>query len=104
MRRQREILSDILKDDRISPFEKKVYLAIAKIPRGQTRTYKWVAREVGRPRACRAVGNALNKNPYPIVIPCHRVIRSDGSVGGYSEGVAKKLKLLKGEKGIDISV
>lgn len=82
-----------------SPFEQKVYRAILKIPKGQTRSYQWVAKKIGNPKAARAVGNALNKNPYPIIIPCHRVIRSDGSLGGYSRGLKLKKKLLKKEMG-----
>ncbi len=98
MRRQREALSAILKDDRSSRFEKKVYIAVSKIPRGEVRSYKWVAAKIGSPDAARAVGNALNKNPYPVIIPCHRVIRSDGSLGGFSKGASAKLKLLRSEK------
>jgi O-6-methylguanine DNA methyltransferase len=78
-------------------FEKAVYGAVLRIPKGETRSYAWVARAIDRPKAARAVGNALNKNPYPGPIPCHRVIRSDGSIGGYAKGVRAKRKLLKGE-------
>ena len=78
-------------------FEKRVYAAVSKIPRGQTRSYKWVADKIGRPKAYRAVGNALNKNPYTGVVPCHRVIRSDGSVGGFAKGARRKIELLKSE-------
>lgn len=82
---------------KISEFEKKVYDAVLKIPKGEVRTYKWVAAKIGRPRAVRAVGNALNKNPYPGIVPCHRVIRSDGSIGGFAKGPARKRKMLKAE-------
>lgn len=82
-------------------FEKKVYLAVSKIPKGEVRSYKWVARQAGRPRAYRAVGNALNKNPYAPAVPCHRIIRSDGSLGGYAKGANLKRRLLKLE-GIDL--
>lgn len=75
-------------------FEKKVWAALNEIPFGETRTYKWVAEKVGSPLAVRAVGRALSKNPIPIVIPCHRVIESDGSIGGYSAGVNRKKRLL----------
>lgn len=68
-------------------FEHKVWLCLKDIPYGETRTYKWVAERVGRPKAVRAVGQALSKNPVPIVLPCHRVIMSDGSLGGYSPGI-----------------
>lgn len=97
MKKTQKVLSDILKDDRITPFEKKVYLAVSKIPRGRMRTYRWVACKIGRPRAYRAVGNALNKNPYPVAIPCHRVVRSDGTLGGFSKGLAVKRRLLAAE-------
>ncbi len=79
-------------------FFKKVYLAVLKIPKGQTRTYKWVAEKIGHPKAWRAVGVALNKNPLTEIIPCHRVINSDGSLGGYSKGIKKKISILKKEK------
>ncbi|MCX5667199.1 MAG: MGMT family protein [Candidatus Omnitrophica bacterium] len=78
-------------------FEKKVYLAVSKIPKGQTRSYKWVAAKIGRPKAYRAVGNALNKNPYIGIVPCHRVIRADGSIGGFAKGAARKRQMLKKE-------
>ena len=84
----------------ITEFEKKVYRVVARIPKGEVRSYKWVALRIGRPRACRAVGNALNKNPYPVIIPCHRVIKSDGSLGGFAKGAAAKKRLLRRE-GID---
>lgn len=77
-------------------FRKKVYEAARRIPRGKTATYAAVARAVGRPRAVRAVGNALHKNPFRSV-SCHRVIRSDGSVGGYARGTAEKIKILQRE-------
>lgn len=78
-------------------FAEKVCAIVARIPRGRTLTYKEVARRAGRPRAYRAVGNILNKNPDPKRIPCHRVIRSDGSVGGYAWGAKKKRLLLEKE-------
>lgn len=81
-------------------FEKKVYEAVSNIPKGEVRSYGWVARAIGRPRSYRAVGNALNKNLYPEIIPCHRVIRSDGSIGGYAKGMRAKRKLLMAE-GLD---
>lgn len=80
-----------------TPFEQKVYKAVLKIPKGKTRTYQWVAKKIGNPKAARGVGNALNKNPYPVIIPCHRIIRSDGSLGGYSRGLRLKNKLLQKE-------
>ena len=76
-------------------FEKSVWSALKKIPFGETRSYKWIAEAIGNPSAVRAVGRALSKNPLPIVIPCHRVIEADGSIGGYSSGVDRKRRLLE---------
>lgn len=81
-----------------TPFEHRVWLTLKEIPYGQVRTYKWVAEQVGSPNASRAVGQALKKNPLPIILPCHRVIASDGSIGGYSCGVKIKEWLLQNEK------
>jgi len=78
-------------------FEKKVWETLKEIPYGETRTYKWLAEKIGRPQAFRAVGNALGKNPIPIIFPCHRVIEADGSIGGYSGGVNIKRRLLEFE-------
>ena len=79
----------------IKPFQRAVLVAIAKIPFGETRTYGWVAREIGNPKAARAVGQALHTNPIPIISPCHRVIAGDGSLGGYGGGVPMKQRLLR---------
>lgn len=76
----------------LTDFQKKVLVAALKIPRGQVLTYADVARKIGRPRASRAVGQALGHNPMPIVIPCHRVLGSDGSLHGYSGGGGLKTK------------
>ncbi len=76
-------------------FEIEVWKALREIPYGETRSYKWVAEHISRPAAVRAVGQALSKNPVPIVIPCHRVIESDGSLGGYSAGINNKVRLLE---------
>ena len=79
-------------------FQIKVWKEISKIPYGETRTYKDLAVAIGRPNSSRAVANACGKNPYPIEIPCHRVIKSSGEIGGYSGkgGVeAKKILLSK---------
>lgn len=78
----------------MTDFEKKVYWAVMSIPLGQVRTYKWVARQAGRPRAFRAVGQILKKNPYPLIVPCHRVIAADGKIGGYAWGKKRKQRLL----------
>lgn len=82
----------------MTSFAKKVYRVVLSIPLGKVRTYKWVAQKVGRPKASRAVGQALKRNPYPLIIPCHRVIKSDGSLGGYAWGRKIKRALLKLEK------
>ncbi len=77
-------------------FQKKVWNALCGIPKGQTTTYKELARSIGKPKAVRAVANAVGANPFLIRVPCHRVIRSDGRIGGYSGkgGVAAKRRLL----------
>ena len=78
-------------------FQRTVWKEISKIPFGETRTYKDLAVAIGKPNSSRAVANACGKNPYPVIIPCHRVIRTDGKLGGYSGvgGVKKKKELLK---------
>lgn len=78
-------------------FQKKVWQAICKIQYGKTVSYKDIAQRIGKPRAARAVGNALNRNRLPIVIPCHRVTRSDGSIGGFHSDDKIKRKLLEFE-------
>ena len=80
-------------------FQVKVWTYLKKIPRGSLKTYSQVAIAIGKPRAIRAVASAIGKNPYPPKIPCHRVIRSDGSLGGYSGkgGIKTKRFLLKKE-------
>ena len=80
-------------------FQLKVWNYLKKIPRGKVKTYSEVAKSIGKPLAVRAVANAIGKNPYPPKIPCHRVIRSDGLLGGYSGkgGVKTKRFLLKKE-------
>ena len=79
-------------------FQRKVWNKIGKIPYGELRTYKWIASEIGNINAVRAVGNAVGKNPVPPIIPCHRVIRTDGKLGGFSSGIPLKKWLLKLEK------
>lgn len=85
----------------LSEFERAVLLKAREIPRGEVRPYGWIAREIGRPRAVRAVGTALNRNPVPLLIPCHRVVRSDGQLGEYAYGPARKRTLLAAE-GLDV--
>src|SRR5437879_11515913 len=70
----------------VTEFERAVLLKALEIPRGEIRTYGWIAAEIGHPRAVRAVGSALRKNPVPVLIPCHRVVRSDGAIGDYALG------------------
>ena len=84
-------------------FQQKVWCEIDKIPRGEVVTYSQIAENIGHPKAARAVANACGANPNPIVVPCHRVIRSDGELGGYSGpgGIKKKKELLENE-GISI--
>lgn len=84
----------------LSEFERVVLLKAIEIPRGQVRPYAWIAREIGQPKAVRAVGTALGGNPVPLLIPCHRVVRSDGRIGGYIFGDAAKRAVLAAE-GLD---
>jgi methylated-DNA-[protein]-cysteine S-methyltransferase len=81
-------------------FTARVYQAVLSIPFGQVRSYKWVAAQSGSPGAYRAVGQILKRNPYPLVIPCHRVINSDRKAGGYIFGIKQKIFLLTLEKEI----
>ena len=84
-------------------FQLKVWNYLKKIPKGKVKTYMDVAKAIGKPLAVRAVANAIGKNPYPPKIPCHRVIRSDGSLGGYSgKGGIKTKKMLLKKEGINL--
>ncbi|VVB99957.1 Methylated-DNA--protein-cysteine methyltransferase [uncultured archaeon] len=85
---------------RLTKFQRDVLLACARIPKGQTRTYAQLARSIGKPHSARAVGNALAINPLAPLIPCHRVVRSDGKLGGYSAqgGTKTKMSLLLAER------
>ena len=85
----------------ISQFDKKLYAALKQVPRGRVTTYKELARAV-HSRAYRAVGQAMGRNPFAPKVPCHRVVRSDGSLGGYSGGLKRKVAILKRE-GVKIS-
>jgi len=78
-----------------TPFQRKVWEVTRLIPYGETRSYTWVAEQVKKPQARRAVGQALARNPLPIIIPCHRVVSSDGRLGGFSGGVEIKKRLLR---------
>jgi len=87
------------KEIKLTEFQWKVLRATMKIPLGQTRSYKWVAQKIGKPKAVRAVGQALRRNPYPLIIPCHRVIRDNGTLAGYAGGSSKrKVQLLTMER------
>ncbi len=77
-----------------SPFELRVWEAIKSIPWGSTRSYGWIAEKIKSPHSARAVGNACGRNPVPIIIPCHRVVKGDGGPGGYTGGVGIKEALL----------
>lgn len=79
-------------------FQQKVWKTLQRVPYGETRSYQWVAEQIGSPKAVRAVGQANGTNPFPIVVPCHRIIQKDGSIGGYSGGVEIKRALLELEK------
>ena len=79
-------------------FQRMVWKATYRIPYGEVRSYGWIAREIGKPLATRAVGGAEGANPVPIIVPCHRVVRSDGGLGGYSAGLHWKPKLLDRER------
>ena len=85
-------------DLRGTPFQRKVWTALAKIPYGSTRSYRDIAKSIGHPNAFRAVGNANGSNPIPIILPCHRVIESNGGLGGFGHGVKVKQQLLDFEK------
>ncbi len=86
-----------------TPFQQKVWAALRTIPRGEVRTYTDIAIQIGHPSSARAVANACGKNPYAPEVPCHRVIRSDGSIGGYSaEGGSEKKRAMLREEGVHI--
>tara|TARA_B100000700_G_C14307630_1_gene517829 strand:+ start:255 stop:527 length:273 start_codon:yes stop_codon:yes gene_type:complete len=88
---------------KFTKFQLKVWACTQKIPTGKVKTYKEVAKDIGKPLSYRAVANALAKNPFAPEVPCHRVIRSDGSLGGYSgRGGVKMKKLLLKKEGISL--
>src|SRR5215207_546050 len=80
-----------------TPFQRKVLEVVKGIPRGEVRPYAWVAREAGSPKASRAVGTVMANNPVPLLVPCHRVVKNDGSTGRYAFGAEEKVRLLEGE-------
>jgi O-6-methylguanine DNA methyltransferase len=88
--------------DQLPDFERSVLLKVLEIPRGEVRPYAWVAAELGRPLAVRAVGNAVARNPIPFVIPCHRVVRSDGRIGNYGAGGPGAKRAVLAAEGVDV--
>ena len=84
-----------------SEFEQAVWMKALEIPRGEVRPYGWIASEIGRPRAVRAVGTALGHNPVPLIVPCHRVVRSDGMIGQYSLGGPENKRTILAVEGAD---
>ena len=80
-----------------TPFQRRVLEVVAGIPRGEVRPYAWVAREAGSPKASRAVGTVMANNPVPLLVPCHRVVRNDGTTGRYAFGAEEKVGLLEAE-------
>ncbi len=97
----KKILRKIEKEMKKYPlFYQKVWKLCMKIPFGKTKSYKWIAQQLGNPKLARAVALALKRNPFAPYVPCHRVIRSDGRIGGYSAegGIARKKELIEMEK------
>jgi len=86
----------------LTAFQLKVLKTLQQVPRGQVRTYSWLARKVGKPAAARAVGNAMARNPIPLLLPCHRIVPASGGVGNYGLGIPHKRELLQRE-GVDLS-
>ena len=89
--------TDVLDLEALTEFEREVLRKIAEIPKGEVRSYEWVARAVNRPKAVRAVGNVMARNPIPFILPCHRVVPNSGEVGRYAFGSELKEKLLRSE-------
>lgn len=88
----------------LSEFERAVLMKALEIPSGEVRPYSWIAREIGHPEAVRAVGTALGKNPVPLLIPCHRVVRADGTIGNYSLGGSRVKRALLEVEGVEPDV
>ncbi|MFT5171272.1 MAG: O-6-methylguanine DNA methyltransferase [Candidatus Marinamargulisbacteria bacterium] len=97
MKRKSRILWQRLNLSAVTPFQLAVYKSLVAIPYGETRSYQEIAESIGSPKASRAVGTALAKNPFPLIFPCHRVIRTDGSIGQFQGGTALKKKLIERE-------
>ena len=94
---------DVLDLSRATPFQRDVWEATRRIPYGETKSYAWVAAQIGKPAAVRAVGQALGRNPLPLIIPCHRVLASDGNLGGFTGGLDMKRRLLGLESSANVS-
>ena len=94
---QRTTFPDRLDLSQATHFQREVWEITKRIPYGETRSYAWVAEQIRAPRAARAVGYALGKNPLPVIVPCHRVVASDGKLGGFGGGVEMKRYLLSRE-------
>ena len=92
---EKVVFPDRLDLSKATPFQGAVWQAARLIPYGETRSYLWIAKRIGKPEAARAVGQALGKNPLLIIVPCHRVIASDGGLGGFGGGLEMKRRLLK---------
>lgn len=90
-----------IKNSQCSKFQKKVYIELLNVKKGSVISYSKLAEKIGRTGAARAVGNALNKNPFAPDVPCHRVVKNDGSIGGFAHGKDKKIAILLAE-GIEI--
>jgi O-6-methylguanine DNA methyltransferase len=86
-----------------APFEQAVWAKALEIPRGEVRPYGWIAAEIGNPKAVRAVGSALGRNPVPLIVPCHRVVRTDGTIGQYSLGGPEVKRRVLTAEGVDVT-
>jgi len=96
---EKVLFSDILDLGDATTFDRAVWNATLSIPYGETRSYAWIAQQIGSPQAFRAVGGALARNPFPIIVPCHRVVASSGNLGGFGGGLPLKKRLLELEAG-----
>ena len=85
----------------MTKFQSECYEALKKVPKGKVITYAGLAREIGKPKAHRAVGNAMNKNPFAPKVPCHRVVKSNGELGGFADDINVKIKR-RHEEGVDV--
>ena len=85
----------------MTKFQSECYEALKKVPKGKVITYAGLAREIGKPKAHRAVGNAMNKNPFAPKVPCHRVVKSNGELGGFADDINVKIKRLHKE-GVEV--